>query len=135
MWTNLNIFAATFFILLIWQFNTFFIRTFYTVIFVFLKVIFAILVALISNMYTKRICIIELFIHFMFNTSMNFLSVIFSLVYCFMFSFSFHGTAFMYVFYSVIHHHVLFLFIFILLLTKMLITFKIMVTPRLMIYG
>ena len=101
----------------------------------FLKLIFAILVALISNMYTKRICIIELFIHFLFNTSMNFLSVIFSLVYCFMFSFSFHGTAFMYVFYSVIHHHVLFLFIFILLLTKMLITFKIMVTPRLMIYG
>ena len=101
----------------------------------FLKLIFAILVALISNMYTKRICIIELFIHFLFNTSMNFLSVIFSLVYCFMFSFSFHGTVFMYVFYSVIHHHVLFLFIFILLLTKMLITFKIMVTPRLMIYG
>ena len=36
-------------------------------------------------MYTKLICIKEIFIHFLYNISMNFLHIILRIFYCFMF--------------------------------------------------
>ena len=41
----------------------------------FLTLIFIVLVALTFNMYIKRICVIEIFIHFLYNISMTFLRI------------------------------------------------------------
>ena len=59
---------------------------FYTVILIMsLKLIFAVLVALIFNMYIRVNCLIEISVHFLYNISMNFLRIVFSIFYCFMF--------------------------------------------------
>ena len=82
----LKVFPPTFFILVIWQFKTFFIPMIHTVIFIMLLTLnFIILVALIFNMHIKLICMIEIFIHFSFNISMIFLGFILSSFSCFMF--------------------------------------------------
>ena len=60
--------APFFFILVIWQFNTFFIPVFYTLIFKY-------------NMYMKLFCIIEIVIHFLYNISMNFLRIILRIIF------------------------------------------------------
>ena len=59
---------------------------FYTVILIMsLKLIFAVLVALIFNMYIRVNCLIEISVHFLYNISVNFLRIVFSIFYCFMF--------------------------------------------------
>ena len=80
---SLNIFALTFFILVIRQFDTFFVPMSYTLIFImFLTPIFIVFVALIFNIYIKVFCIKEIFIRFLFNIS-DFLGIIFRIFYCF----------------------------------------------------
>ena len=51
----------------------------------FLTLIFIVLVAQTFNMYIKRTCVIEIFIHFLYNISMAFLRISFRVFYCFMF--------------------------------------------------
>ena len=51
----------------------------------FSKLIFVVLVALIFNMYIRVNCLIEVFVDFLCSNSMNFLRIVFSIFYCFMF--------------------------------------------------
>ena len=140
----MNIFAPTPFILFACQINTFSIPMFYPVIFImFLTLIFIVLVALISNMYVNLICIMEIFIHFLYYFK-NFF-------FCFMFGcLLFLAMLLLFcVFINILQVSYLCFtsfndcnssscstfFIFILILTKTLIAFEVTMTPFEMIYG
>ena len=78
----LNSFALIFLILVTWQFNTFCIPAFLSVIFTMVvTLIFILYIALIFNMYIKLICIIGIFINFLIHIFINFLRIIFRIYY------------------------------------------------------
>ena len=102
-------------------------------------------------MYIKPISIIEIFIHFLYDITMDFLRIILRIfivsclrVYFFLSCYCFYAFLLIFckflirvllVLMTVIHHRVLLFLILILILTKMLIAFKVIITSFQMIYG
>ena len=121
-------FSSFFFILVIWQFNTFVIPMLYYTVILCFNTNFHSFVALIFNMYVKVICIREIFIHFMYNMNMDFLHIILRIFYWFMFGcllflvmllflcvflvFCKYLICVLLVLMTVLHHHVLLFFHF-----------------------
>ena len=81
MWTNFEYFSTlTFFILVIWHFNTFSLYKFYT--FDFYNMFNANFHSSCSAMFIKLICIIGIFIYFLINISITFQRIIL-IIFCF----------------------------------------------------
>ena len=147
-----QIFIFIFFIPVIWRFNAFCITVFFTaIIIIILALVFIVFTVLFVNIFIKLSYIIGIFTHFSINICINFLCIVFRIFYYFMFGCLFLlGFALLlcvfvnfYMFLIclliltiMIHHQVLFLFfIFMLILTKMLIAFKVIITPLQKIFG
>ena len=78
----LNSFALIFLILVIWQFNSFCIPAFLSVIFTMVvTLVFILFIALIFNMYIKLTCIIGIFINFFIHIFIIYLRIIFRIYY------------------------------------------------------
>ena len=116
-----------------------------------LALVFLVFTALFVNIFIKLSYITGIFTHFSISICINFLCIVFRIFYYFMFGCLFLLVfalllCFLLMFYMflicllilsiIIHHQVLFLFfIFMLILTKMLIAFKVIITPFQKIYG
>ena len=149
----LNSFALIFLILVIWQFNSFCIPAFLSVIFTMVvTLVFMLFIALIFNMYIKLTCIIGIFINFVIHSFIIFFRIIFRIYYfltfcCFFFIWPLYCFGvFLLIFYMflvcfllivtiIIYQQVLLFFVFILILTKMVTAFKVIITTLWMIYG
>ena len=139
----LNSFALIFLILVIWQFNSFCIPAFLPVIFtIVVKIVFILFIALIFNIYIKLICVIGIFINFLIHIFIIFFCIIFRIyfltfffflwsLYCirvFLLLFYMFLVCFLLIVTIIIYQQVLLFFVFILILTKMVTAFKVIVT-------
>ena len=139
---NLHSFALIFLILVIWQFSTFRIPSFLSVIFAMVvAVIFILFIELIFNIYIKLTCIMEIFINFLI-TFLSFFCVL--LLGYFLFSrfgwfFSMAITLLLCNFGNILHVSCFFFTnsndYNLLKLIKMLTSFKVIITTLWMIYG
>ena len=148
----LRIFIFIFFVPVIWQFNAFCITVFFTVIIIMiLALVFIVFTALFVNVFIKLSYIIGIFTHFSISICINFLRIVLRIFYYFMF-----GCLFLLVFAWLLCvfvnvSHVSYLFtdlndydsssgsiffsIFMIILTKMLIAFKVIITSLQKIFG
>ena len=147
----MQIFIFIFFVIVTWQFNAFCITVFFTVIIIMiLALVFIVFTAMFVNILIKLSYIIGIFTHFSISIYINFLRIVFRIFYYFMFGclFLLVFALFLCVFVTVLHVSYLFtnfndydsssgsiFFIFMLILTKMLIAFEVIITPLQKIFG
>ena len=135
----LNSFALIFLILVILQFNSFYIPAFLSVIFTMVvTLVFILFIALIFNMHIKLTCIVGIFINFFIHIFIIFFRIYFSHVLLFFFSLAI--ILLLCVSVNILHVSCLFFTncndynlstgsaVFILILTKMVTGFKVIVT-------
>ena len=145
----LHIFTFIFFVPVIWQLNAFCITVLFTVIIIMiLALVFIAFTALFVNIFIKLSYIIEIFTHFLISICIIFLYIVFRIFY-FMFGclFLLVFALLLCVFVNVLHVYLFtnfnnydsssgsIFFILMLILTKMLITFKVITTPLQKIFG